>query len=285
MNVAVVGTGNVGSALLFHLVDVPGIERILVMNIQDEWSQASIMDVASAKPDAALKLEVASFSSLGEADVIALTSGAQMEVGQTGKDVLDANIRITKNILDSAVLKKDVIIIALATPVDDLTSFIQQNYQLPASHVMGFGGDLDKNRLRYVLSKRNIDNGDVQVIGEHGGRTIPVYSGRQEFEEIAENVRNFLGKITAQGGRPRNLATGLLFANLIDSIINDRQSVHNVCGFHQTYQMHITWPYRIGRQGVGEPEEIALEPMAQSWLDDLVSRKHEEIKSLNNYGK
>ncbi len=285
MNVAVVGTGNVGSALLFHLVDVPGIEKILVMNIQDEWSQSAIMDVASANPVPALKLEVASFSRLAEADVIALTSGAQMEVGQTGKDVLEANIRITKNILDSATLKKDVIIIALATPVDDITGFIQQNYQLPANHVMGFGGDLDRNRLRYVLAQRNIAYHDVQIIGEHGGRTIPVYAGQQDFEEIAENVRNFLGKITTQGGRPRNLATGLLFANLIESIVNDRKMVHNVCGFHPAYQMYITWPYHVGRQGVGEPEKIALGTIAQSWLNDLVSRKHVEIQSLNHSGK
>ena len=36
MQVAVVGTGNVGSALLIHLVDVPLIDEILVMNLKDE---------------------------------------------------------------------------------------------------------------------------------------------------------------------------------------------------------------------------------------------------------
>lgn len=282
MNVAIVGTGNVGSALLFHLADVPGIEKILVMNIQDEWSQAAIMDVASAKPVAALKLEIASYNQLGEADVIALTSGAQMEVGQTGKDVLAANIKLTKNLLDSARLKKGVIVIALATPVDDIAGFISQNYQLQRNQVMGFGGDLDRNRLRYVLAQRDIESSDVQIIGEHGGRTIPVYPGQQHLEEVADNVRNFLGKITAQGGRPRNLATGLLFANLIDSVVNDRNSIHNVSGFHPSYQMYITWPYHIGRKGVGAPEHVTLESLAQSWLDKLVSQKQEEIVRLHN---
>ena len=281
MKIAVVGTGNVGSALLFHLADVPGIDQALVMNIQDEWSYAAIMDVASAKPEAALNFEVAFFNRLGETDIVALTSGAQMQVGQTGKDVLEANIQITQKILDSATLKPNVIIIGLATPVDDITGFIQQNYQLPTQHVMGFGGDLDKNRLAYLLTQRGISTDGIDVIGEHGGRTIPVYSSQKDMENVAEKVRNFLGEITAQGGRPRNLATGLMLARLIDSIVNDRKRVHNVCGFHPHYNMYITWPFCIGKHGLSAPENVDLNEKAQQWLNELVTRKQNEFLKVN----
>ncbi len=64
MRVAVMNTGNVGSAFWVHLVDIASIDEILVMNLQDEWSTAAMMDVASAKPEAAMKLTVAPFGPL-----------------------------------------------------------------------------------------------------------------------------------------------------------------------------------------------------------------------------
>ena len=47
MKVVDIRTGNVDSALLFHLVDVSSIDEILLMNIPDDWSKAAIMNVAS----------------------------------------------------------------------------------------------------------------------------------------------------------------------------------------------------------------------------------------------
>ena len=130
MQVSIIGTGNVGGALLTYLMDVPSIDKILVMNIKDEWSKAAIMDAASAKPEAALKLVVAPFNRLSESDLLLLTSGAQMKKGETGKDVLQKNIDITNSILDTAPIKRSAIVIAVATPVDDITAHIQKRYKL-----------------------------------------------------------------------------------------------------------------------------------------------------------
>jgi L-lactate dehydrogenase len=279
MKVAVVGTGNVGSALLFHLADVPSVDEILVMNLQDDWSMAAIMDVASANPVDAARMKVASFDQVGDADILAMTSGIQMKEGEKGKDVLDANVEIMNSILDSAPLKEGAIVISLATPVDDITAHVQKQYRLPLNHVIGFGGDLDRNRLSYVLHDRGLPEDGAHMIGEHGGRSIPVYQGETDFDAVRHKVQNFLGEITAQGGRPRNLATGLLFARLIDSIVNDRSRIHYVCGYHPKFDLYITWPFQIGRSGVGLPEDILLPPKAQQTFDGLLDRKREELSN------
>jgi malate/lactate dehydrogenase len=273
MQVAVVGTGNVGSALLIHLVHVPGIDEILVMNIEDDWSKAAIMDAASANPDEALKLKVAPFARLGEPDIILMTSGAQMEVSQTGTDVLAANIRVMDAILDKGQPKASAIVIGLATPVDDITAHLQRRCGLPHPQVFGFGGDLDRNRLAYVLSLNRIANQGIAVVGEHGGNMIPVYAGEKDFDTIANRVRFFLRDITAQGGRPRNLATGLLMAKLVESIVTDANRVHFVCGYHPVHQLHLTWPYRIGRKGVLQPEAVRLFPQGEKALRALIAGK------------
>lgn len=275
MQVAVVGTGNVGSALLFHLADIKGIDEILVMNIEDAWSRAAIMDVASAKPEAALRLHVAPFSRLNEADLLLLTSGVQMEVSETGQDVLARNMEVMNVILDSSPLKKSAILITLATPVDDITAYVQKRYGLPHSQVLGFGGDLDRNRLAYVLHLRGIPTQGIAVVGEHGRNVIPVYAGEKDFDIVANQVRFFLRDITAHGGRPRNLATGLLMARLVETIVTDANRVHFVCGHHPDHQLYLTWPYRIGRKGVLQPEAVKLFPQSEEALRALIARKRE----------
>jgi L-lactate dehydrogenase len=273
MKVAVVGTGNVGSALLLNLADVPLIDEILVMNLNDDWSKAAIMDVASAKPKAALKLSVAPFQRISESDILLLTSGVQMKEGETGRDVLSGNIEVMNAILDSAPLKSTAILIGLATPVDEITAHIQKRYGLPYPQVFGFGGDLDRNRLAYVLGQRQIPAEGIGVVGEHGKNTIPVYPGEKDYEEVAKKVGNFLGEITAQGGRPRNLATGPLLAALAESIVCDSHRVHYVCGYHPGYKLYLTWPFRIGRKGVIGPEPVTLFPRAGERLKALIDRK------------
>jgi malate/lactate dehydrogenase len=273
MKVAVVGTGNVGSALLIHLADVPSVEEILVMNVEDDWSKAAIMDVASAKPEAALKMEVAPFRRINEPDILVLTSGVQMKEGETGKDVLSRNLEVMNTILDTAPLKSSATVIGLATPVDDVTAHIQKRYGLPHPHVLGFGGDLDRNRLAYVLSLRGIPNRGIHVVGEHGKNTVPVYEGEKDFDEVKKKVGNFLGDITTQGGRPRNLATGLLLARLVESIVMDLGRVHHVCSYHSEHGLYLTWPYRIGRKGVLGPEPVILTQKAKESLTALIEKK------------
>jgi len=273
MKVAVVGTGNVGSALLFHLVDVPSVDEILVMNIEDNWSKAAIMDVASAKPEAALKLSIAPFQRISEPDIVLLTSGVQMKEGETGRDVLARNIEVMNVILDAAPVRSSAILIGLATPVDDITAHIQERLGLPYPQVFGFGGDLDRNRLAYVLSQRQIPTRGIGVVGEHGKNTVPVYAGENDYDEVARKVGNFLGDITAQGGRPRNLATGPLLARLVESIVTDSNRVHYVCGYHPDYRLYLTWPFRIGRKGVVGPEPVTLLPRSKEQLQALVNRK------------
>ena len=111
------------------------------------------------------------------------------------------------------------------------------------------------------------------MVGEHGKNTVSVYAGENDYDEVARKVGNFLGDITAQGGRPRNLATGPLLARLVESIVTDSNRVHYVCGYHPDYRLYLTWPFRIGRKGVVGPEPVTLLPRSKEQLQALVNRK------------
>ncbi len=271
MVISVIGTGNVGSALLVHITEVDGIDKVLVMNLQEEWSKAAIMDAASARPASSGRLfECSSFEDLNRADLVFLTSGVQMGKHETGEDVLNANFEITRSILGHAPLKPTCIVVCLATPVDQLTPYVQSLTSVSHQQVMGFGGDLDRNRLEYVLRQRRIDKPARGVVGEHGKNIIPVYDGEEFFNEVAHEVGHFLASITAQGGSPRNLATGYLMAELADCIVNDRRDVHHVCGFHPGLGTYLTWPFIVGLGGLIEPLSLDLPPKAKEALKRLL---------------
>lgn len=272
MNVAVVGTGNVGSSLLMELASVEDLAEILVMNLEDDWSRAAIMDVASAHPLAAGRCRVAAYRELDQADLIVLTSGVQMKEHETGEDVRRRNSDIADQILGQTKLRDEAILIALATPVDALTPHIQRGFHRTPHSVMGFGGDLDRNRLRYILRQRGYSDAQAGVVAEHGGHTIPYYPQEQEYEQVTQEVRTFLHDITAQGGRPRNLATGSLLAKLIDDLVHDRRTIHFVCGYHAGYERFLTWPFQIRRTGVGDPERPALGLIASQRLNSYLTK-------------
>jgi L-lactate dehydrogenase len=280
MQIAVIGTGNVGSGLLMHLVDLPAIDGILVMDIKDEWSKAAIMDVGSAKPRQALKLIIAPISRLGESDIIVLTAGVQWKEGETDEEVLVRNAKVMNTILDTTRIKKSAILIALAVPVDDITVHIQRRYNLPHNQILGFGGDLDYNRLVYVLSRRNISFKGADVVGEHGKNIIPVYGGEENYFEVAKDMRGFVAEVLkAMDRKPRNHAAAYLLAKLVETIVTNSKRIHYVCNYHPEHNVYLTWPFRIGRDGVLEPEPVTLFRHSEEDLNRLIQERRSKSKN------
>lgn len=280
MQVAVVGTGNVGCALLFPLAHDPAIDEVLVMSRQEGTAMSAILDVASSNPSGAAKMHYAPYERISESDVIVLTAGVQMEKGQTSSDVFEPNIEIADSIMGKISLKKTTIVICLATPVDYLTVHVHKKCQLPRNQVFGFGGDLDRNRLEYVLRRNGKNAKDARIVGEHGGNAIPVYEGETDYGSVAHSVRKFLSRITDHAGAVRNLATGELLGKLVSTIASDTRSMHYVCGYHAEYDVYLTWPFLIGRHGIIEADKVNLETSARNELDQLIKTRRRRSESI-----
>ncbi len=282
MIVAVVGCGNVGANLLQYLVDVENVEKILAIGSRgaDEKAKAAIMDVASYKPLQAHKIIASSNDSIAEADVIVITAGFKAKYSETSKEVMRKNLRIIDSILEGVKLKPTAILIVIAGPVDITTSYVQRKLNFPPEQVIGFGGDLDRNRLIYTLEGLSIDSAGVGVVGEHGHRTIPVYNPEEKYDEVSSKVRFFLADIGKLAGVKRNLATAPLLAKLIRSVTEDRGDVHYVSGYSPQHDLYITWPHRIWQRGILSVERLDLPPKAQSDFDALVREKKLEKGEL-----
>lgn len=96
MKVTVVGTGNVGAALLFPLAFNPAIDRVGVISRAKESADAAILDVASACADAASKLAFETADQIADSDVVVITSGVSQK-GKSADESYAPNLQIAES--------------------------------------------------------------------------------------------------------------------------------------------------------------------------------------------
>jgi malate/lactate dehydrogenase len=273
MKIAITGTGNVGWGLAVNISQHPSVSEVFISSRSQDRVTALTMELASVSPEAAIKIRYTEPEEFSEADIVVLTSGVQMVPGQTADDVRTINIEITRTILKRVGLKPSAILILLATPVDDITVFAQALTRLPQHQVFGFGGDLDRNRLDYILRCKSIGHSECQLVGEHGRNAIPIYQDESNYQQVAQEVRGFLRTITALSGETRNLSTVLLLTKLLCSIIENSAQAHYLCGYHPAYDIYLTWKFIIGRSGIVSIEKILVSGLALDDLTTLISRR------------
>jgi L-lactate dehydrogenase len=270
LHVSVVGPGNVGAFLLLRLASDPRVTRVSVIGRREESVRAAILDVASAFPEGASKLANGALSEIENSDLVVLAQGSPVRAGEPAHDLRGQNSALTESIVSSRRFKPSAIVIVVTAPVDDITVLVQRLCGLPPQQVLGFGGDLDRNRLHYVLQKRGRRDDSCFVIGEHGPRAIPVYQDLEDYESVAAEVRGFVRTIAA-GGPLRNHATGVLLGNLVDTILSNAGSIHSVCGYHTGHGVFLTWPWRVGRTGILGSEPVTLPGPIQRELGRLIA--------------
>lgn len=267
------GAGNVGSELIMQLAARDLADEVIVAARNSLQSEAAVLDAGSAYPEVASTFKVADHLE-GAFDVIMITAGAKPHGFMSQQELLQTNVEIVVSAMQQATCQKLVVI---GTPVDTVAEKIANITQFQDMQVIGFGGQLDAARTMYALLKRGIKiSSPVYAIGEHGPRTIPVYDGEEAYETIHEEVGGFLGRIK-QAGEPRNLATGVQLARLIEALTGE-ESTLCVSALDDDFDgLSITWPYVVNQSGLSSKVAIpALGSKATALLDELVQTRHSE---------
>lgn len=284
MEISVIGIGRVGSALLFPLASNPRVSRILLVSRSPFRAQAAIMDVASADSYAAAKLHISTVRDTGTSEIIVLSCGVARSGNREPDSERQSNEELIQSLLPDLKLHPKVKIVTVTSPVDLITPLVHRSTGIPPERVFGFGGDLDYRRLEWILMRKGSPRCAVAVVGEHGPRAIPVYNSSLGYSEIANEVRHFVSVI-AQAGPLRNVAPGLVLAQLLDCIIQNSGEVRHVCGFHPAYQTYLTWPFSIGRDGTSRALPIVTAGPALTDLTELLRARnipHSQVFSVQD---
>lgn len=180
--VSVVGAGHVGSAVANALVLLRTCDLVVLFDRNVARAEGEAWDIADAIPLLA-EMEIrptGELADLAGSDVVVITIGATVAVGQSRLELLGDNAAVIAGVMGELDrVCPEAVVLLVSNPVDVLTRIAIEASSRPARLVVGCGTVLDGARLRHRLGRLlDVEQEDVHayVVGEHGDSSFPVWS-------------------------------------------------------------------------------------------------------------
>lgn len=307
--VAVIGCGNVGASIAFHIVERSMFSEMVLIDINKEKTEGEAMDLSHGLPYVApMEIYAGDYKDIADAAIIIITSGAAQKPGETRIDLVKKNSAIMASIIDQiAAVKPEGILLIVSNPVDVLTHVALKRSGLPKNRVFGSGTVLDTARLKYLLASRlHVDSRNVHtvIIGEHGDTEFPVNSianvsgiplydffaleNQDGYEamlaEIQEDVRTSAYEIIKKKGATY-YGIAMAVGKICRSIVSDEKSMLPVSveleGEYGLSGLSISVPCIVGKNGVEQILEMPLNVQERRELKKSADSLKKVIASID----
>ena len=292
--IVLVGCGFVGMSFAYTLLSEPGIDELVLIDVNNDKAQGEAMDLSHGLPYARSKMVIkaGNYEECKDAAIVVITAGAAQKPGQSRLELTAINTRIMKDICQKIKASGfDGIIIVASNPVDLMTYVAQKATGLNESQVIGSGTLLDTARLRYLLSNYfgvNATNIHAYIMGEHGDSSfvpwIHAYIGCKSLLEVLDeegkSLEDLLGiyegvRIAAYEIIEKKKATyygiGLALNRLVHAVLSNENAIMTVsCAQHGEYGkegLYIGTPAIVNREGVRKVVKLGLNDVDQNKFD------------------
>jgi L-lactate dehydrogenase len=210
VKITIVGAGAIGSTILYTLMLKNIANEIVLVNRNKSKAKAKAYDISHCTGFSG-NAEIISgdYEQSENSDIVIITAGVLPEENGTRMDVLNANIKIYKDIIPEIVkYNPDCVLLILTNPVDVMAYAAWKISGLDSSRVIGTGTLLDTMRLKKFLGemfKTNPANIETLIIGEHGDSQLPLWSSTKISETcmeeyLDEDLKNSLEIKTKRAG-------------------------------------------------------------------------------------
>lgn len=305
--IVLVGTGFVGMSMAYSLLAQPGIDELVLVDVNMDKAEGEAMDLSHGLPysSSKMKIKAGDYSECADASIIVITAGAAQKPGQTRLDLTAINTKIMKSICEQIKASGfDGIIVVASNPVDIMTYVAQKVTGLPSNQVIGSGTLLDTARLRYMISEYfdvNSTNVHAYIMGEHGDSSfVPwthAYLGSKNLLEyldekgkdlsdlqvIYENVRDAAYQIIEKK-RATYYGIGLALNRLVHAIFNNENAVMTVSvlqdGSYGHEGLYIGVPAIVNRNGLREIIHLPLNDVDQGKFDKSCNELKHTIDTI-----
>ena len=284
IKVVLVGTGAVGTAYAYSLVNQGFITELVLIDANGEKAKGEAMDLIHGMAFAPSNMEVRAggYEECKDAQIVVITAGANQKPGETRLQLVERNAAIMRSIITEVKNSGfDGIVVVASNPVDIMTQVAAKESGL---RVIGSGTTLDTARLKVLLGEYlEVDPRNVHavMIGEHGDSELPVYSQAsigtenlekvlerrnnpkdlEELEKIHHDVRNAAYEIINRKG-VTNFGIGMALTRITKAILNNENSILTVTcpldGLYGQKDIYMSVPAIVNRDGVKEIIEIEL---------------------------
>jgi L-lactate dehydrogenase len=278
------GGGRVGSSAAFALQCAGIVSAIHVLDANEAAAEGEALDlVHGTSCSADQSICAGGYDRCADSDLIIITAGLRRKPDESRLDLIDRNVELFRQILDSLRPHKraDAIVFVVSNPVDLLTRLAIEHLNLDPSKVIGLGTLLDTARFRSLISVETrlpASQIDALILGEHGDSMVPIWSSATvggvallkmpNFtmalqQRIVERTRGAGAEcIKLKGGA--GWAVGLTIAQVVHAIALDQPKLLPVStqldGEYGIRGTCTSVPTLIGRRGVIKHMEIDLWP-------------------------
>jgi malate dehydrogenase len=294
--VSVIGAGNVGATVAFHIAQ-QGYADVVLLDLPDDLTLEKPRKTGSMATGKALDLNQASpivgyssrikgtsdYADMAASDVVVITSGRPRSPGMSREDLLAVNADIVASVAAQAVrVSPAAVYIVVSNPLDAMCHVALKATSLPASRVIGQAGVLDSTRYRnYIAEAVGVAVEDIQayVLGGHGDQMVPirslttiggipvqqwVESGKlteEQLQKIEDDTRQGGGILTGLIGTSAWYAPGVATAEMVEAVLLDRKRILAttilLTGEYGVSDLYFGVPALLGAAGAEEVYDLS----------------------------
>lgn len=285
--VVLVGTGAVGTAYAYSLVNQGIITELVLIDANEEKAKGEAMDLIHGMAFAPtnIKIRAGNYNHCRDAQLVVITAGANQKPGETRLELVEKNTKIMQSIIKEVMATSfNGIFLIASNPVDILSHVVQKESGLPANRIIGSGTTLDTARFKVLLGEYlELDPRNVHavIIGEHGDSELPVWSqasiGTENLDKVIKrrnnpedidnlakiftSVRQAAYEIINRKG-VTNFGIGMSLARITKAIFDNENSILPVsCLLENKYgqeDIYMSVPAVVNREGIKEVIELEL---------------------------
>lgn len=175
MKVSVIGMGAVGTEIVGFLVNMSEVSEIVAVDKAADKALAEINDFSHATAFTYAKnprLVAGDYAQTALSDVVVITAGAQLKLGESRDDLVRINSGIVRDIIAEVERHSpQAIVIMVTNPVDVMTQVALAASSYPRTRLVSAGTIIDSARFLRILSDHvHIDPKNIfgYLLGDHG---------------------------------------------------------------------------------------------------------------------
>ena len=304
--ITVVGAGRVGESTAQFIASKDMCREIALIDIREGAAEGAALDIQEDAPlfqfDTRLKGGT-NHELMADSDLIIVTAGVPRKPGMSRSDVLEINVRVTDEIVES-VLKyaPNSKLLFVSNPVDILTYRAWKKTGWDRSRIMGQAGVLDSTRMASFIAMETGYSAmdiDAMVMGGHGDSMVPMmryttisgipvsnFLDQKTIDDIVKRTRNGGAEILALRQNSSAFdAPAAAVAAMVDAMVNDRKRIlPTVAILDNEYgcdDLAIGVPCVLGKDGVEKVLTLGLDAEEQENFNQSIAAVRKDMEVLS----
>ena len=303
--ITIVGAGRVGESTAHNLAKHEICSEILLIDIKEGVPQGTALDIQESAPIYNFDTKLAGSNDLKDmagSEMVVITAGVPRKPGMSRSDVLDTNLAVLNEIVDTAIKHApQALLLVVTNPVDVLTYAAWKRSGFERRRVFGMAGVLDSARMASFVAMEtgySVKDINAMVLGGHGDSMVPMtrfttingipiehFLSKEKIEKIVKRTREGGAEILSLRKTASAYdAPAASIAFMIDAISRNRRhilpAVAVLDGEYGLTDICMGVPVVFGEQGMEKVIELPLNAQEAAEFKRSAESVREDLAKL-----